>query len=189
MPSIHAAGLPFKDGEQHKRDFARMFKRHAPFLSVARDHGEGEVVLDNYQRPLIRWSLDDEVDRRLFIRAMVELARLHYAAGAPEIRTLHADEVAWRRDSGEDFEDFVARIESAPYGPADIAIFTAHQMGSCRMGSDPETSVANGRGELHDVKGVWIGDASAFPTAPGVNPMISIMSLARRTAGKIAEAE
>jgi choline dehydrogenase-like flavoprotein len=30
---------------------------------------------------------------------------------------------------------------------------------------------------------VWVGDASAFPTAPGVNPMISIMSLAHRTAG------
>jgi len=58
-------------------------------------------------------------------------------------------------------------------------------MGSCRMGSDPETSVADGRGELHDVKGVWIGDASAFPTAPGVNPMVSIMSLAHRTAGFI----
>ena len=51
------------------------------------------------------------------------------------------------------------------------------------MGSDPETSVADGRGELHDVKGVWIGDASAFPTAPGVNPMVTIMSLAR-TAGR-----
>ena len=42
--------------------------------------------------------------------------------------------------------------------------------------------------KLHDTKGVWIGDASAFPTAPGVNPMISIMALARRTAGKILEA-
>jgi choline dehydrogenase-like flavoprotein len=53
------------------------------------------------------------------------------------------------------------------------------------MGSDPAESVADGRGELHDTPGVWIGDASAFPTAPGVNPMISIMSLAHRTAGNI----
>ena len=57
-------------------------------------------------------------------------------------------------------------------------------MGACRMGKDPATSVADGRGELHDTKGVWIGDASAFPTAPGVNPMISIMSLAHRTADR-----
>ena len=49
------------------------------------------------------------------------------------------------------------------------------------MGSDPSSSVADGRGELHDTKGVWIGDGSAFPTAPGVNPMVAIMALAHRT--------
>ncbi len=185
LPAIHAAGIPWRDGEQHKRDMVRLFAHHAPFLSVARDHGEGEVVLDGYGRPVIRWSLSDELDRRLFVRANVELARMHHAIGAPEIRTLHATELSWRRDSGEPFEEFVTRIEQADYGPADVTIFTAHQMGSCRMGSDPSDSVADGRGELHDVKGVWIGDASAFPTAPGVNPMVSIMALARRTAGEI----
>jgi choline dehydrogenase-like flavoprotein len=185
-PAIHAAALPFTDGERHKRELARMFRHHAPFISVARDHGEGEVVLDGHGQPVVRWSLSDEVDRRLFVRANVELARLHHAAGAPEIRTLHSEEVSWRRDSGEPFEDFVRRIEDAPYGPTEVTIFTAHQMGSCRMGADPSDSVADGRGELHDVRGVWIGDASAFPTAPGVNPMVSIMSLARRTAGNIA---
>jgi choline dehydrogenase-like flavoprotein len=43
-------------------------------------------------------------------------------------------------------------------------------------------------GELHDVPGVWIGDASALPTAPGVNPMLTIMALARRTAHAIRDA-
>jgi choline dehydrogenase-like flavoprotein len=61
-------------------------------------------------------------------------------------------------------------------------------MGSCRMGVDPDTSVAGPWGELHHVKGVWIGDASAFPTASGVNPMITIMALAHRTAEAIAAA-
>jgi choline dehydrogenase-like flavoprotein len=53
------------------------------------------------------------------------------------------------------------------------------------MGSSASDSVADGRGELHDTKSVWIGDGSAFPTAPGANPMISIMSLAHRTAANI----
>ena len=53
------------------------------------------------------------------------------------------------------------------------------------MGSDPETSVAGPWGELHDVEGVWIGDASAFPTASGTNPMFTTMSLAHRTARAI----
>jgi choline dehydrogenase-like flavoprotein len=55
------------------------------------------------------------------------------------------------------------------------------------MGTDPSTSVAGPYGELHDVKGVWIGDGSAFPTSSGTNPMITIMSLAHRTAEAIAE--
>jgi choline dehydrogenase-like flavoprotein len=38
------------------------------------------------------------------------------------------------------------------------------------------------------VKGVWIGDGSAFPTASGTNPMVSIMALAHRTAEAIAGA-
>ena len=61
-------------------------------------------------------------------------------------------------------------------------------MGTCRMGRDPQTSVADPRGELHDTPGVWIGDASAFPTASGTNPMITIMALASRTAEHIAQA-
>ncbi|HLL92296.1 MAG TPA: GMC family oxidoreductase, partial [Solirubrobacteraceae bacterium] len=89
----------------------------------------------------------------------------------------------------EDFEAFLAAIEQGSLLANDVAAFTAHQMGSCRMGSDPADSVADGRGELHDTKGVWIGDASAFPTAPGVNPMISIMSLAHRTASHIQAAQ
>jgi choline dehydrogenase-like flavoprotein len=135
----------------------------------------------------VRWDLTDEVDRRVFIRANQELARLHAAAGAEEILTLHQDaRTAWRR--GEDLEAFIEGLASASYEATDIVKFTAHQMGSCRMGSDPGSSVADGRGELHDTRGVWIGDASAFPSAPGVNPMITIMALARRTAGFVAEA-
>ena len=52
--------------------------------------------------------------------------------------------------------------------------------------TDPASSVADGFGRLHDTPGVWIGDASAFPSASGTNPMFTVMSLARRTAEAIA---
>jgi choline dehydrogenase-like flavoprotein len=181
-PGIVSASMPWESGQSHK-ELMQPFRWLAPFITVARDHGSGEVVLDDFQRPVVRWGLTDDVDRRLAVRAHVELARLHQAAGASQIFTLHARETRWRE--GEDFDEYVGRLESASYEPNDVSCFTAHQMGSCRMGSDPAESVADGRGELHDVKGVWIGDASAFPTAPGVNPMISIMSLAHRTADQI----
>ena len=119
----------------------------------------------------------------MFARAMVELAKLQRAAGAKEIITFYQQPLIWRE--GDDFDAFLAAIEQGSLQANDVAVFTAHQMGSCRMGSDPTDSVADGRGELHDTKGVWIGDGSAFPTAPGVNPMISIMSLAHRTAANM----
>jgi choline dehydrogenase-like flavoprotein len=186
-PALVAMSLPWQDGHAHKQLLERTLRHVAPFISVARDHGEGQVVIDSHGRAVTRWSFDDEVDARLFRRAMVELARLQRAAGAKEIITFFQQQPpSWRE--GEDFEAFLAEIESGSLEANDIAAFTAHQMGSCRMGSDPSSSVADGRGELHDTKGVWIGDGSAFPTAPGVNPMISIMSLAHRTAENILAA-
>jgi choline dehydrogenase-like flavoprotein len=182
-PASLAMGLPWMDGRQHKEMLARAFRFAAPFISVARDHGEGQVVIDEHGRALTRWSFTDDVDARMFRRAMVELAKLHRAAGAREVITTFQPAIAWRE--GEDFDAFVSEIEAGSLAPNDLAAFTAHQMGSCRMGSNPAESVADGSGELHDTRGVWIGDSSAFPTAPGVNPMISIMSLAHRTAANI----
>ena len=182
-PAIVAMSLPFEDGAAHKRTMSQL-ANIAPFISVARDHGEGRVVIDEHGRAVTRWSFADDVDARLFRRAIAELARLQRAAGAREIITFFQRPViSWRE--GEDFDAFLAQIEQGSLAANDVAAFTAHQMGSCRMGADPAQSVADGRGQLHDTPGVWIGDASAFPTAPGVNPMISIMSLAHRTAANI----
>jgi choline dehydrogenase-like flavoprotein len=181
-PAIVAMSLPWEDGLAHKQVLEKL-RYMAPFISVARDHGEGQVVIDDHGRAVTRWSFADELDASLFRRAMVELARLQRAGGAKEIITFYQRALKWRE--GEDFDAFLAEIEQGSLQPNDVAAFTAHQMGSCRMGSDPAESVADGRGQLHDAKGVWIGDGSAFPTAPGVNPMISIMSLAHRTAGNI----
>ena len=185
QPGFLSPALPWGDGATHKQ-LMQSLKWQAPFITVARDHGSGEVVLDDLGRAVMRWGLGDEVDARLAVRAHVELCRLHQAAGATELFTTHESGLRWR--TGDDFDAFLEQVEAASYAPNDVACFTAHQMGSCRMGSDPETSVADGRGELHDTKGVWIGDASAFPTAPGVNPMISIMALAHRTAGHVVGA-
>jgi choline dehydrogenase-like flavoprotein len=182
-PAIQAMSLPWDDGMKHKELLARTFKHSAPFISVARDHGEGQVLIDDHGRAVTRWSFSDEIDARMFRRAMVELAKLQRAAGAKEIITFYQRPLIWRES--DNFDAFLAEIERGSLQANDVAAFTAHQMGSCRMGSDRSDSVADGRGELHDTKGVWIGDGSAFPTAPGVNPMISIMSLAHRTAANM----
>ena len=89
----------------------------------------------------------------------------------------------WRR--GEDLTAFADGIAGTSGSWPELPLYSAHQMGSARMGRDPMTSVARPSGELHDIEDVWIGDTSAFPTALGVNPMLTCMALAGRTAEHI----
>jgi choline dehydrogenase-like flavoprotein len=59
-------------------------------------------------------------------------------------------------------------------------------MGTARMGSDPKQSVVAPSGQTHDVPGLWVADASLFPTSLRVNPMVTIMAFARRVASSLA---
>jgi choline dehydrogenase-like flavoprotein len=63
---------------------------------------------------------------------------------------------------------------------------TAHLMGGCRMGSSPADSVVNADGRTWDIRNLWIGDGSVFPTSGGVNPSLTIYALAARMADRIA---
>ena len=111
---------------------------------------------------------------------------MHEAAGAREIVGSGMRAPDWTR--GDDLEAFVEALNGLEIVPREYVTFSAHQIGTCRMGRDPQASVANPWGQLHDTSGVWIGDASAFPSASGTNPMATIMALARRTAQAIAAA-
>lgn len=183
-PATWAGQSPWADPRSAREHFLR-FAHVASWHAISHDHGAGRVVLDRDGKALVEWDLSDPVDRRVAVRGNVELARVHRAAGAKEIFTFHWTEAGvWRE--GEDFDAYLARLAELPV--EDTTAYSAHQMSSCRMGASPETSVADTRGELHDVEGVWIGDAAALPTAPGVNPMISIMALAERTAERMVEA-
>jgi choline dehydrogenase-like flavoprotein len=184
-PAIAGSATPWRNAEEHKELMAR-FKYAATLIFLIRDRGHGRVVIDPNGEAVPFYSVEDELDVRNLRMGVEKVARLHHAAGANEIMSLAASLPHWRR--GDDFEHFVARATRVPMRAGGQKLFSAHQMGTCRMGGDPQTSVANPWGELHDTKGVWIGDGSAFPTASGTNPMITIMALARRTAFAIADA-
>jgi choline dehydrogenase-like flavoprotein len=177
-----AAALPFVSGDRHKAAMAD-FRYGATFIGLLRDHGGGRVTIDEAGQAQPWYSLDDPLDVRNSHRAIDAQVRLHVAAGARQIQALAAGMPTWR--PGDDVERYVERLRRVPLRAGGFRLFAAHQMGTCRMGPDPRSSVANPDGELHDTPGVWIGDASAFPTSSGTNPMITIMALARRTAEAI----
>src|SRR5439155_13013178 len=171
-PGLIGSSLPFTDPVEHKRMMEKT-RFGATFIGLLRDRGDanGQVTIDSDGSPVANYRLADDLDVRNTNRAIDAQARLHEATGALEIHALSAGVPSWRW--GDDLDGWIAAAQRAPLGFGGWRLFSAHQMGSCRMGKDPKTSVANPWGELHDTAGVWIGDGSAFPTASGTNPMIT----------------
>jgi choline dehydrogenase-like flavoprotein len=64
-----------------------------------------------------------------------------------------------------------------------------HQMGTMRMGSDPDTSVVDPGQRFWGISNLYAIDGSVFPTSGGYNPTLTIEALAWRTAGGIVRAE
>jgi choline dehydrogenase-like flavoprotein len=50
------------------------------------------------------------------------------------------------------------------------------------MGSDSASAVCDENGAVFGMSGGYVADASLFPASSGVNPMITIMALARHVA-------
>jgi choline dehydrogenase-like flavoprotein len=105
------------------------------------------------------------------------LARRHVRWGDND-QKLFNDMVQW---SLRILERAGAEILTVPARPA-----TNHELGGCRMGDDPRTSVVNRDCQVHDVANLYVVDGSVFPSASEKNPTHTIMALAARAADHIA---
>jgi choline dehydrogenase-like flavoprotein len=179
-PGILAASFPWWGADAH-RARASEARRIAPFIAIVRDQTEGRIVVDRSGEPVVRYA-NGPLERALLQRGMVESARIHAAAGARRIFTLHTPPL--EHDAGS-VDALVAQIGRRGVVPNRVTLFSAHQMSSCRIGRDRATSVADPDGQVWGVRGLFITDASAFPSASGVNPMMTVMALARRTAQRM----
>src|SRR5690606_4361040 len=78
-------------------------------------------------------------------------------------------------------------LQAAGGKPRYVIPDTAHLLGGCRMGDDPETSVVDADCRCHDVPNLYICSAAVFPTSGGANPTNTVMALAARTADRFLE--
>jgi len=188
-PGLAALALPWSGGRSHK-DGMRRIAHAAASIVLVRDVSEGRVRIDVQGEPVLDYRLAPR-DRANLVRGLQEVGRIHLAAGARRIATLHLQECSVGDGhapiSPGDFDAFLDRIAQLGIRENGVALFSAHPMGSARAGGDPRTSTARPTGECHEVRNLWIGDGSLLPTAPGVNPMITITALAIRTAGFVHE--
>jgi choline dehydrogenase-like flavoprotein len=163
----------------------------AIFFALTRDTGAGSVQVDRRGQPVIRYW-PNRVDSGFLVRGMQEITRIALAGGAVEVSTTHSPPMRLRSETSRPgaagsarLQEFLGEIDRRGISPNRLPLFSAHQMGTCRLGADRITSVADPYGQVHGVRGLFIADASGFPTASGVNPMLSVMALAYRVAQRI----
>ena len=126
-----------------------------------------------------------EKDKKSMMASMRTGMKIFQAAGARRIATLNATTQDVRTRNGKETIDddqidaLCENVENTGINVNSFGVFTAHQMGSCRMGLTSDDGVVDEDGELWECDGVYVMDASIFPTASGSNPMMTTLAMSR----------
>ena len=175
-PGLLAAALPWESAAAHAALMAGL-PRLSLIAVILRDAGAGRVRIGRDGEAIATYRLADG-DRRRLAAGIDGAARVLAAAGAGEIFTAHARLQRWR----DGFAPAAFR-----FGPGRGTLYSFHLLGSARMGGSAAASAASSTGETWDVRNLVVADGSAFPTASGVNPMITIEAIAHQNATRLAE--
>lgn len=187
-----ALAMPWEGTEAHAKLMGDL-RYIAPLLAVTRDGGEGQATLTKAGRVRIDYKLD-AVGIATLRHSIGSVARLAMAAGALEMVVPGVESAWFRAGRGAAggtvaFERYLERLAGFDFAPNRGTVLSAHQMGTARMGADPRRHVCDPAGRVRSsargdgvVGGLYVADTSLFPTALGVNPMLTVMALARRVA-------
>ncbi|OIW33590.1 GMC oxidoreductase [Coniochaeta ligniaria NRRL 30616] len=189
VPYAIMTNLPWSSGHEFKLDVARL--RHAAgFISLTRDRDSGGVYADpDTGKPCIEYT-PSPFDAANTLEGVLALAKMCYITGAREIRAVLPGTrpfVRPRTTSPESerlgvadpaFVAWLAEVKRAGNRPPFAPYTSAHQMGTCRMSSHAGAGVVDPRGKVWEAEGLYVADASVFPSASGVNPMVTNMAIA-----------
>ena len=172
--------------KQLKVDVAK-FSHSTNFISLQRDRDSGQVYPDpdDERMPRIRYSASKR-DREGVLAGQIAAARMVYGLGAVEIDAMTPMVSRWERServgrevNDEAFEVWLDELRrNGVVGKPEFSLMgSAHQMGTCRMSKSVGRGVVDGRGKVWGCEGLWVADASVFPSASGVNPMVTNMGI------------
>jgi choline dehydrogenase-like flavoprotein len=135
-----------------------------------------EVNVLGFGEVLPRWENFVEIDKKKVDSFGIPVLRIHMANGPNETAMIKdmAD------SAGELLQAAGARNIRTFADPAN-GRWAVHEAGIARMGSDPKKSVLTQFQQTHDVKNLFVMDASGFPSNPCQNPTLTIMALCVRS--------
>lgn len=219
LPSYSLQFLNWTDGTEWKLT-ALKYRHQNSYISIVRDRDTGSVYPDPKTGvPRVTYT-PSAFDRDHGMIGLVALAKILYLQGArelhaalPGMRPFRRDEEASRPPTRAEeaaeakldgvgdpgvqdprFQAWLAELQRHGTRTPETPYTSAHQMGTCRMSVKEKDGVVDPKGRVWGTRGLYVADASVFPSASGVNPMVTNMAISdwisRGVAGDLArEAE
>jgi choline dehydrogenase-like flavoprotein len=164
-------------GADHQRSMLN-FGRIGSIGVQLRDASVGRVGLANQGGLRAAYSLNAE-DARKVAFGIARAAEIHFAAGATEVYP-NIPRVPVLKPGD------LAQFESTRFKASELRLEAFHPMGTARISADPRRGVCAPDGSVNGTRGLYVADASLFPTAPGVNPMMTIIAFAKQVSREVA---
>jgi choline dehydrogenase-like flavoprotein len=186
IPSSWLIWLDWKGGLQYKLDAARL--RHmCGYISLAKEKDTGRVYPDPVDGRVRFTYTPSKIAKQHIMEGLLALAKIQYVEGAEEIFTVIPGMRSFKRDpampqSGDgindpEFQAWLAEVKAKGFPSPESVFVSAHQMGTCRMSAKEKDGVVDPHGKVWGTEGLYVTDASVFPSASGVNPMITNMAI------------
>ncbi|WP_278265478.1 GMC family oxidoreductase N-terminal domain-containing protein [Nocardia sp. AG03] len=183
-PGLATGFLNWRGAEAHRANL-RDFARTNSIGVITRDRDPGSVGIDRGGEPVVKYRLSD-YDAAHLHTGIVGAASILEAAGAQRIYSGHQAGVSFEPGVRGSLAEFDTACAKAGYGPGRCAMGALHIMGSARMGGSAARSATDPDGATWEVPNIVVADGSSFPTAPGVNPMVTIEAIGYMNARRLA---
>ncbi|HWJ43046.1 MAG TPA: GMC family oxidoreductase N-terminal domain-containing protein [Solirubrobacterales bacterium] len=164
-------------GREHQRSILD-FGRIGSIGVQLRDVSVGAVGLANEGALRASYHLNGE-DVHKTIFGIARAAEVHFAAGATEVYP-NIPRVGVLKPGD------LAQFEATRFKASELRLEAFHPMGTARISADPRRGVCAPDGSVNGTRGLYVADASLFPTAPGVNPMMTIVAFAKQVSREVA---
>jgi len=142
------------------------------------DHSAGRVGLGAEGALRASYALTDDDARRISF-GIARAAEVHFAAGATEVYP-NIGRVGVLKPGD------LPQFEATTFKPSELRLEAFHPMCTARMAADPSEGVCGIDGAVHGTAGLYVADASLFPTAVGVNPMMTVIAFSKHVARGVA---
>lgn len=171
-------------GSEHS-ELMRAFDRLQMILVLALDpaRATNRVLIDRDGEPVVDYTLTSDVLDSLH-ESMKASARIFFAAGATRIHAPAGKRFLIDASEADRIDELIPRSNVKP---GKISVTSAHLMGGCRMGTDPNDSVTDSWGQVHGSPWLFVADSSLFPQCSEINPYVTVMALADRVAQAVRE--